>query len=134
MFLKTSQNSQENACARALLKNKPWQRYFLVNFVKFLRTPFFAEDFWWLLLVNTLIAICPNTFYLNNQNVMFRNACLLLSRYSYRTSLHNRAWNFHFFYLYTNFRSSRWQVFYKIRVLKNSATFTRNHLRCISLF
>ena len=33
-----------------LLKKRPWHRWFPVNFVKFLRTPFFKEDFWWLLL------------------------------------------------------------------------------------
>ena len=36
MFLKISQNSQENI----LLKNRLWRRCFLVNFVKFLRIPF----------------------------------------------------------------------------------------------
>ena len=123
MFLKISQNSQENACARALLKNKPWHRYFLVNFVKFLRTPFFAEDFRWLLLVNPLIAICPNTFYLNNQNVMFRNACLLLSRYSYRTivSIIERGTYTLFIYRQTSGvaggRCSTKYVFLKIRQL-----------------
>ena len=53
MFLKISQNSQENTCARAsfliklqatpatLLKAKLWHRCFPVNFAKFLRTSFF---------------------------------------------------------------------------------------------
>ena len=62
MFLKIAQNSQENTCARVsflkvaglrpatLLKKRPWHRCFPVNFVKFLRTPFFTEHLWWLLL------------------------------------------------------------------------------------
>ena len=122
-FLKISQNSQENACARALLKKKTWHRYFTVNFVKFLRTPIFAEDFWCLLLVNLLIAICPNTVYLNNQNVMFRNACLLLSRYSYRTivSIIERGTYTLFIYTQTSGvaggRCSTKYVFLKIRQL-----------------
>ena len=29
-----------------LLKKRLWYRYFPLNFVKFLRTPFFAEHFW----------------------------------------------------------------------------------------
>ena len=29
---------------------RPWHRCFSVNFVKFLRTPFFIEHIWWLLL------------------------------------------------------------------------------------
>ena len=33
-----------------LLKKRLWHRCFLVNFVKFLRTPFFIEHLWWLLL------------------------------------------------------------------------------------
>ena len=33
-----------------LLKKRPWNRCFPVNFAKFLRTPFFIEHLWWLLL------------------------------------------------------------------------------------
>ena len=51
-----SQNSQENTCARVsflitLLKKRLWQRCFPVNFVKYLRTPFFIEHLWWLVLL-----------------------------------------------------------------------------------
>ena len=65
MFLKISQNPQENACARSrfnkvaglrsatLLKERLWHRCFLVNFTKFLETPFFIEYLWWLLLAGT---------------------------------------------------------------------------------
>ena len=40
------------ACMRpaALLKKRLWHMCFPVNFVKFLRTPFFTENIWWLLL------------------------------------------------------------------------------------
>ena len=41
-----------------LLKRRPWHRCFPVNFEKFLRTPFFTEHLWWLLLdrvMNTLL-------------------------------------------------------------------------------
>ena len=34
----------------ALLKKRLWDRCFPVNFVKFLRTPFYIEHLWWLLL------------------------------------------------------------------------------------
>ena len=62
VFLEISQNSQENTCARVsfliklqawpatLLKKRLWHRCFPVNFAKFLRTPFFTEHLWWLLL------------------------------------------------------------------------------------
>ena len=33
-----------------LLKKRLWHRCFPVNFAKFLRTPFFIEHLWWLLL------------------------------------------------------------------------------------
>ena len=33
-----------------LLKKRLWHRCFTVNFVKFLRTPFFKEHLWWMLL------------------------------------------------------------------------------------
>ena len=36
--------------AVTLLKKKLWHRCFPMNFVKFLRTPFFIEHLWWLLL------------------------------------------------------------------------------------
>ena len=60
-FLENSQNSQENNCSRdsfliklqrptTLRKKRLWHRCFLVNFVKFLRTPFLTEHIWWLLL------------------------------------------------------------------------------------
>ena len=29
-----------------LLKKRPWHRCFLVNFAKFLRTPFFTQHLW----------------------------------------------------------------------------------------
>ena len=70
VFLKNSQNSQENICVRVsfliklqasdlffnkvaglkpatLLKKRLWHRCFLMNFEKFLRTPFLKEH--WLL-------------------------------------------------------------------------------------
>ena len=52
LFLEISQNSQENTCARVpfLLKKRLWHRCFPVNFVKFLRTSFFIEHLWLLLL------------------------------------------------------------------------------------
>ena len=59
VFLKISQNSQENTCTRAsfLIKLKTlWHRCFLVNFAKFLRPLFFIEHLPWLLLL--IVSIC----------------------------------------------------------------------------
>ena len=56
LFLKISQNSQENTCARlffnkvaglkaaTLLKKRLWYRCFPVNFARFLQTPFFKKN------------------------------------------------------------------------------------------
>ena len=60
VFLKISQNSQENTCTRVsffLIKLKTlWHRCFLVNFAKFLRPLFFIEHLPWLLLL--IVSIC----------------------------------------------------------------------------
>ena len=62
VFLEILQNSQESTCARvsfliklqalpaSLLKKRLWRRCFPLNFAKFLRTSFFREHLWWLLL------------------------------------------------------------------------------------
>ena len=53
-LLEISQNWQENTCVRVsiLLKKRLWQWCFPVNFVKFLRTLFYIQHLWWLLLKN----------------------------------------------------------------------------------
>ena len=59
VFLKISQNSQENIGARVsfliklqgaynFIKKRLLHRYFPVNFAKGLRTPYFIEQLWWL--------------------------------------------------------------------------------------
>ena len=63
MFLKISQNSQENTCARVSFlikiqalglqlyqKERLRRKCFPANFAKFSRITFFIEHFWWLLL------------------------------------------------------------------------------------
>ena len=41
-----------------LLKKRLWHRCFPVNFAKFLRTPFFTEHLWWLLLIKSTRTWC----------------------------------------------------------------------------
>ena len=70
VFLEMLQNSQESKCARVsvsfliklqawgkkvLLKKRLWHKCFPVNFVKLLRTNFFIEHLWWLLLTCLII-------------------------------------------------------------------------------
>ena len=68
VFLKISQNSQENTCARVslimlqeppvtLLKKRLWHMCFPANYAKFLRTPFLTEHLWWLLLYHFMIIL-----------------------------------------------------------------------------
>ena len=47
-----------------LFKKRLWRRYFPVNFVKFLRTPFLTEHLQWLLLILT-------SSYLNRGGFLF---------------------------------------------------------------
>ena len=54
VFLEISQNSKETtlqAAPATLLKKRLWHRCFPVNIAKYLRTPFFTEHLWWLLLL-----------------------------------------------------------------------------------
>ena len=44
-----------NKVKKLLLKRRLWQRCFLMNFMKFLRTPFLTEHLRWLLLILTKI-------------------------------------------------------------------------------
>ena len=44
-----------NLSFSTLSKKRPWHRCFPVNFVKFLRTTFFKEHLWWLLLFFTVL-------------------------------------------------------------------------------
>ena len=55
VLLEISQNSQENTRdlrPATLLKKRLWHRCFLVNFVKFPRTPFLTQQLWWCFCVN----------------------------------------------------------------------------------
>ena len=45
-----------------LLKKRLWHRCFPVSFDKFLRTPFFLEHLWWLLLSIYTVTFIPNKF------------------------------------------------------------------------
>ena len=60
VFIETPQNSQENTCARvSFLKKRLGHRCFPVNIAKFVRTPFFKEHLWWLLLqIGKIWTVC----------------------------------------------------------------------------
>ena len=73
-----------------LLKKRPWNRCFPVNFVKFLRTPSCIEHLWWLLL--TLTFDRAVLF----ENIAFSIAGLLLDESQYLSitnTLNIRQWN-----------------------------------------
>ena len=58
VFLEISHNSHENTFARVsfLIKLQAlWHRCLFMNFAKFLRTPFFIEHLWWLLLYEIIV-------------------------------------------------------------------------------
>ena len=67
MFLEISQNSQEDTRARDSflikeLKKRLWHRCFPVKFAKFLRTTFFIEYLWRLLLLTKTIVIIKDIY------------------------------------------------------------------------
>ena len=55
-----------------LLKKRLWHRCFPVNFAKFLRTPFFTEHLWWLLLKSN---------YSSNNDCVERNFQTILNEF-----------------------------------------------------
>ena len=80
VFLKISQNSQKNTCARVsfliklqalvctFINNRLWHRCFLVNFDKLLRAPFFIEHLQWLLSYSPYWTFSKNCCYENFWN------------------------------------------------------------------
>ena len=69
LFLRISQNSQENTCARVsfLIKKRLRHRCFPVNFAKFPRTPFIIEHLWWLLPLFDKINDTKNALFFHSQ-------------------------------------------------------------------
>ena len=72
----------ENTCARVFFLNKVadlrpatllkkwfWHWYFPRNFAKFLRTPFFTEQLWWLLLTNGIVFLCIWSMYVQEHKI-----------------------------------------------------------------
>ena len=90
VLLEILQNSQENICARVsfliklqarpatLLKKRLWHRCFPVNFVKILRTPFYIEHLWWMLLQNFPKGNAKFIFLYNPQKSLV-NVCLIIN-------------------------------------------------------
>ena len=89
VFLKISQNSQENTCARVsfliklqakvaglrpatLLKKGLWHKCFPVNFAKFLRA--LIENLWWLILY-----FCSATLVKSNQEYLVHRTSFLFN-------------------------------------------------------
>ena len=82
VFLKISQNSQENTCARVslLIKLQAWglHRCLPVNFAKFSRTHFFIEHLRWLLLIIWRPSKKEHLFYGTTTSGCFWSSLLLL--------------------------------------------------------
>ena len=85
VFLEISQNPQDNTCVRVsfliklrvcwsatLLRKILSRRCFPVNFVKFLRRPFYKEHLWWLLLIGVL-------YIFGSQYMIGRSFCLAVT-------------------------------------------------------
>ena len=97
VFLEISRNSRENTCTRVssliklqaeackFIKNEP-HRCFLVNFAKFLRTPFLSEHLRWLLLIVTIAVLAFIAF-----NYFLEK---LLVRWYVTTGFSEKAWHY----------------------------------------
>ena len=71
MFLKIPQNSQKNACARkSFLIKRLWDRWFPVNYAKFLRTLFLKNNSGWLLLYRFWLISDKHAPYYNFYDVL----------------------------------------------------------------
>ena len=90
VFSEISQNPQENTCARVsflikLQTSRPQvrlsRRCFPVNFEKFLRTPFFIEHLWWLLLSYCKVDNMFTVFKTNTSNHNFTNFSYVFTSY-----------------------------------------------------
>ena len=140
MFLKISQNSQENTRARVsfflrsatLLKKRLWHRCFPRNFAKFLRTPSPTEHMWWLLrflpcqknIVCEWIQTLPETNHEIKQTFLLVSGIDVEKLGSFNVRLIRFMNNF---YKHIS-RSSRLQMFFKIDALKSFGNFTGKHL------
>ena len=143
MFLKISQNSQKNTCARVsfLIKLQAWglRRCFPVNSAKFSRKPFFIEHLLWLLLAIWRPSKKEHHFYGTTTSGCFCSSLLLLMFVFYSNSkklkefkssisFSMKSFSSVLFFIFF-FRCSRPEVFCKKGVLRNFAKFTGKHLR-----
>ena len=135
MFLKISENSQENTCVRVsfllrpaiLLKKRLW--CFPRNFANFLRTPSPTEHLRWLLLCLTMpkkycIWWMNSNFTGNqswNKSKYFHMFLILMLKNSGFFNVKLILFMNHFYK--DIFRSSTLQMFFKISALKNFAIF-----------
>ena len=132
MFLKISQNSQENTCVRVsfffrpatFLKKRLWYRCFPRNFEKFLSISSPTEHLWWLLLSLTMpkkYCMWINSDFTGNQSWNKSKHLHLLLILMLKKS---GGFNIKLILFMNNFyrkifRSSRLQMFLKISALKN---------------
>ena len=134
MFLKISQNSQENNRVRVsfflrlatLFKKRLWHRCFPRNFAKFLRTAFPTENFRWVFLFLTMpkkYCMWMNSNFTGNQSWnKSKHFHLFLILMLKKSGFFNVKLILFMNNFYKHiFRSSRLQMFFKISALKNFA-------------
>ena len=137
VFLKTSQNSQENTSLRVsfflrpeiLLKKRIWHRCFPRNFAKFLRTTSPTEHLRWLLLFLTMpkkYCMWMNSNFTGNQSWnKSKHFHLFLALVLKKSEFLNVKLILFMNNFYKHvFRSSRLQMFFKISALKIFAILT----------
>ena len=100
MFLQISQKFTGKHLCQSL-----WHRYFPVNFAKLLRTPFFTEQLWWLLMVWGYLSLPKKIqifhFPIKKSNVS-KQSTRFLNQVSWETSQHTYFWERHLEDLFIN--------------------------------
>ena len=95
-----------------LLKKRLWHRYFPVNFAKLLRTPFFIEHLWWLLVVWGYLSLPKKIqifhFPIKKSNLS-KQSTRFLNQVSWETSQHTFFWELHLEDLFIN-RNQRFNL------------------------
>ena len=95
-----------------LLKKRLWHRYFPVNFAKLLRTPFFIEHLWWLLVVWGYLSLPKKIqifhFPFKKPNLS-KQSTRFLNQVSWETSQHTFFWELHLEDLFIN-RNQRFNL------------------------
>ena len=118
------------AAPATLLKKRLWHRCFPVNFAKFLRTPFFTEHLWWLLLCAMKFYFWKNVFFYWYKNLAENIAQFCCWTSSYSSSITEPGCTHLLLYCYCTYRDCPEKAWYnpkKETTNKKKAVYTNTY-------